>query len=709
MLLIKHKFEIISPVNLRKLTLLFSATLLLVAAASSPLAYANNYQLQPIANLAKHNTNLEQWLAPLPNPSNQEQLYLANRNGQISLLNDDTIENTPMLDLSQALSGAEHVMLTAFALHPDFSLRKRLGYNVFYTAHVEPFNEDIDTTRIEKTKHNALLSHDAVITQWRLNIGLNNKQADLSSKREVLRIAINKAPEHITQLGFDPNSKSWNADYGLLHIALSSSAELNQSPLYSGSILRLNPAEIGLKNYTIPPDNPFINNTQIQDEIIIFGAQHPAHFFWSKQSGGELLLSYQLNEQPMFAYALIGTDLQQEKSNTLVWQTKIETPVRSSLFYLGRELDSLWMKTLMLTKTAKQWQLSSLTLHDKTGMPSETLSVEWLINTDKIALENNASIHVTHNDELLLLDHTDNMLYQIVSNASAYTAEKSTSIFPWIIALVLLVITMFLVLKFRPHSRLMQSKVLLAYQFTRFELNSLEQSISLFRPHFTASPTTLQLVDIISSEIFLNDKSINLINTRAKNGFNEAKEKIIIECFEQEKRRGMLDEKTRKVNLLLRDSNQQKYVVCAYQREGNQRLTKKDFNHILGQLIDWSWHIAKVINPDATPEKIVKSPQVSVTAKKKMAQKQNKTMHNNVDVAVTKPSVPKTNSMLTPSTVNDSDDKLMTQSKGKQTVDSDFVDALEKLVKLKQQGYLTDDEFSLSKMNIFATLSNKRL
>jgi hypothetical protein len=296
------------------------------------------------------------------------------------------------------------------------------------------------------------------------------------------------------------------------------------------------------------------------------------------------------------------------------------------------------------------------------------------------------------------------MLYQIVSDASASAAGYSKGIIGWIIGLVLLVIILFFMFRFRTHNLVMQSKILLGSQFTRFQVNPLEQSISLFRRHITWPHRTLELVDIISSEIFLNEKSISSINTGPKNGFNDAKEKIIIECFEQERREKMQNEKTRKVNLVLRDSDNNKYIIYVYHREGKQRLTKMDFSHILGQLIDWSWHIAKIINPDATSERTVKAPEISLSAGKKSAAQQNNKTPNKVEPEYIKSSHLNNNSMLTTSTASDAHNNPTIQSNDKHNNDIHLVTALEKLALLKEQGYLSEAEFSLSKANMLDKL-----
>jgi sucrose-6-phosphate hydrolase SacC (GH32 family) len=86
--------------------------------------------------------------------------------------------------------------------------------------------------------------------------------------------------------------KPWSDDYGLLYIALKPDSTLQQSALYSGSILRISPTKFGLKNYTVPTHNPFLKDPKVEDEVIMIGAQNIQQFTWSKKEKNKLILTH---------------------------------------------------------------------------------------------------------------------------------------------------------------------------------------------------------------------------------------------------------------------------------------------------------------------------------------------------------------------------------------------------------------------------------
>jgi hypothetical protein len=196
--------------------------------------------------------------------------------------------------------------------------------------------------------------------------------------------------------------------------------------------------------------------------------------------------------------------------------------------------------------------------------------------------------------------------------------------------------------------------------------------------------------DIVKSEVFLNDNNISIINKESGHGFDEQRENQLRSSFTQAHRHKLIDKEIRQVNIYLTDNNAKTHVVCLYLRKGNQRLTKAKYFDTLEKAIDWSWFIANQLNPIDTSIR---------TVKETVMNKPREKVH----------SKPK----ISPVDVNKSEKKETKIIKQTQEElhdiavhDSELINALDKLVNLKQQGFLTDEEFSLAKAKILSDMTS---
>ncbi len=120
--------------------------------------------------------------------------------------------------------------------------------------------------------------------------------------REILRIEQPYPDHNVGQLGFNPNAKPGDADYGMLYIAVADGGSdgfpvSNTDPLNNGQdlstplakILRIDPFGNNSANrkYGIPQDNPFVKdgNAKTLGEIWAYGLRNPHRFSWD--TGGE--------------------------------------------------------------------------------------------------------------------------------------------------------------------------------------------------------------------------------------------------------------------------------------------------------------------------------------------------------------------------------------------------------------------------------------
>lgn len=195
---------------------------------------------------------------------------------------------------------------TYFAFHPDFAHN-----GIFYTVNSQKKNTgkpDFPVTKkiINNIGQTISSSHHDVIREWTVTNPQGNSFVGI--QREILRIE-QPYPDHNTgQLGFNPNAKPGDADYGMLYIAtadggsdgfpVSQTDPMNNGrdlgvPL--GKILRIDPGGKNSANgkYGIPQDNPFVNdnNPKTLGEIWAYGFRNPHRYSWDTQADKKMLIA----------------------------------------------------------------------------------------------------------------------------------------------------------------------------------------------------------------------------------------------------------------------------------------------------------------------------------------------------------------------------------------------------------------------------------
>jgi glucose/arabinose dehydrogenase len=196
---------------------------------------------------------------------------------------------------------------TYFAFHPDFA---RNG--IFYTVTSEiktSGTPDFPVTKpILGSNEKDILesSHHDVIREWKSTDPSSNTFTGTS--REVLRIEQPYPDHNVGQLGFNPNAKPGNDDYGLLYIAVADGGSDGGVPVRDtdpldngqdlgtplGKILRINPFGKNSANgkYGIPRDNPFVSdkNPKTLGEIWAYGLRNPHRFSWDAGGDRKMLI-----------------------------------------------------------------------------------------------------------------------------------------------------------------------------------------------------------------------------------------------------------------------------------------------------------------------------------------------------------------------------------------------------------------------------------
>ncbi|WDE05044.1 SHOCT domain-containing protein [Thalassomonas viridans] len=241
------------------------------------------------------------------------------------------------------------------------------------------------------------------------------------------------------------------------------------------------------------------------------------------------------------------------------------------------------------------------------------------------------------------------------------------------IILALLLLLIFLLVRYRKGRYGLSS--LPRKQYAYLEVSKSKQQIGLYRQHQTNTNTVLNIKDVISSKIMLNDKLINLVTREQADTFDTEQEKLLLDNFARTQSERMLDGQLRTVNLVLTDKQQKRYVICLYLRAGNKRLTKTRYQDVVEDVLEWCRLLSSQINNYHNPQ--------------------------------TPPATAKTSPLQVEATPASQQETEPAQAAPKpqeqQEINNKFMSALERLVKLKQEGLLSDSEFSRAKEKLLDT------
>ena len=696
--------------NRCKLYFIFTLVALLSQIFHVTAQTVNELELSAIANLDKAALENDQWHSVLPVIGDENQYFIATKAGKIYQLNNNEISPSAFFDLKLALKNPNIIALTAITIDPNFHYRDRDGYHTFYTAHTETSKK----TKAKLTPQNSeiIAPYDAVIMRWKIT-GLKSETPTLSQQHEVMRIAILQPQEHIQQLSFNPYVEPWHDDFGLLFIALARSETLKSDALYAGSILRIKPERYGLQTYTIPADNPFTKTADIRNEIVFIAGNKTEHFDWIKKSTYSLLIQFNQQDANMLIEAKIGDDWREAIPQA---QIKKRLPVANTthktLLYQGRELKNLWGKALHLQETENDWQLQAIALNSNLDSEDEIEDTPHKLIKHNASGQTKFSLHEKHNGELLLLEHTQQRLYTInkpgltelktAINDVPISSSNTQGAFVFLFFMILILTGYFWFL--RNNSAVKNS--FLQQQWANFEVDIAAKSLSLYKRHAKSAEKVINISSITRSEVLLNDEVISTISADASQAFSNDAEDIVLTIFAKEHRLKMIDEKQRSIQIRLTDDQKNHYLFCLYFRVGNIRHTKLKYQEIINKAIDWQWLFAQYINPDVTTKRKIK---VKLTREIPSPNKIKKTTNG----PTTRPetlednSTPVTQSVESSHISNTDNDLLANNTQdGSADLDTKLVAALDKLVIMKKQGYLSESEFNIAKTKILKDLIN---
>lgn len=671
-------------------------------------------ELSAIANLDKVALKNDKWHTVLPILGDKNQYLIATHAGKVYQINNSEITQSAVLDLKLALNDPKIIALTAITLDPNFNYRDRDGYHSFYTAHIEASKKN--KPKLAPKSDDANVPFDAVVMRWQLTY-MPNQAPKLSQQHEVIRIAIQQKQEHIQQLSFNPYVEPWQDDFGLLFIALSQSDALKSEALYAGAILRIIPKKYGIQSYTIPANNPFAKNADIGNEIIFIAGQKTEHFDWIKKSSYNLLVQLHQQDNSLLVQAKIGDDWREAIPQTQIKKRLSASNTQgSTLLYHGRELKALLGKVLHLQETENVWQLQASALSSPVNREDDLQNRPHnLINhhTNKRA---QFSLHQKHDGELLLLEHNQQRLYAIkvpetvMTNAQVIDTTISPSNNNSMLAFMFFIISILAGYFWYLRRNIYKKQDFLHEQWANFDVNPATRSLSLYKRHEQAVEQIISITSLTRSELLLNDKVVSIISADSAQAFSNDLESKVLAIFAKEHRLKMIGEKQRKIQLCLIDDQNTRYLFCLYFRVGNIRHTKLKYQQVINKVIDWQWLFAQYINPIATTKRKIKvkfkqeAPEtIEVIPAPSSDQSSNDILEDNSTQISQVLDMPSNNhaSNGTPAQNNE-----LNNDEDSADLDTKLVSALDKLVMMKKQGYLTDSEFSIAKTKILKDLAN---
>ena len=240
-------------------------------------------------------------------------IYRIDKKGAVSTFLDirPLVENfTPVPGLGTGLG--------SFAFHPDY-----LNNGLMYITHTEkPTGKAADYSYADSIK----VQLQWVVSEWK-NRDVNAPEFS-GDRRELLRINVPGAIHGTQDIGFSPDLKKGDPDYGMLYIGTgdggSTIAKHPELPhnLRSllGTIIRINPLGDNSPNgrYGIPADNPFYNNPdpKVRKEIWAYGFRNPHRLTWWDAPRGKVLFATEVGERNVEEINLI------EKGQDYGWNVR---------------------------------------------------------------------------------------------------------------------------------------------------------------------------------------------------------------------------------------------------------------------------------------------------------------------------------------------------------------------------------------------------
>lgn len=197
----------------------------------------------------------------LTSPPGDARLFVVEKSGQISIVENGQVLGTPFLDIENDIVNGGEQGLLSMAFHPDYA-----SNGLFYVFYTEDGNGD---TRVE-----------------RYTVSGDPNVADQNSASEIITVGQPFGNHNGGLVVFGPD--------GMLYIGLGDGGSGGDPQGHGqnlqtllGAILRIDVD--GAVPYDIPPGNPFVDDPNAADEIWAYGLRNPWRFAFDREPGSEMI------------------------------------------------------------------------------------------------------------------------------------------------------------------------------------------------------------------------------------------------------------------------------------------------------------------------------------------------------------------------------------------------------------------------------------
>ena len=229
-------------------------------------------------------------------PSGDGTIFVSDQNGVIYKITNSKSE--VFLDVRKYIKDFQSgpgiaTGVGSFDFHPDF-----LNNGLIYITYAETFKgQKADYLISDSIKSEAQWT----ISEWKIDDV--NSAVFSGTHRELLRLHAPTFAHGCQDIGFIPDLKKSNADYGLLYFGYGDGGANNiKRPelchhlrSFLGTVMRIDPAGNNSKNgkYGIPSDNPFVNESDplTVKEIYAYGFRNPHRFAWDSANNNRLMVT----------------------------------------------------------------------------------------------------------------------------------------------------------------------------------------------------------------------------------------------------------------------------------------------------------------------------------------------------------------------------------------------------------------------------------
>lgn len=493
-------------------------------------------------------------------------------------------------------------------------------------------------------------------------------------------------------------------------------------------------------------------------EAITSNAGRISDIFWSKHNTLAPFIEHTVSGSTYISKIKVGRAWQERQTATQKTVGDSEAPSTTSVVYTGKAIPEFRNQRISLQQTNATWQL----LHEDVQVVEQNKNSHSAVKTQTLPsklpidsfLSQNIFLSENQDNDLIIFDIASASTYKVVAlqhpvdaqiedtNNQARTDNTVSS--PgqsvnelqapknnWLIRVILILVLIFsigsLYYLWRKYAVSKLGKYpLLRSQYARYEISDDETQVFLFNRHRNKAERTILIKDIVSSDIELNKHSIATCNQESI--FNEQAEEIATQAFEKEARLKMVDDKERQIRLVLTDKEGHHFAICPYYRKGNQRLTRTKYNVVIEQIMYWQWFISSIIHGHDRPLKPTEEKLTAVIKDEAKGHLHYKNPDDEEDIEALEVSKAETitkddfqlemthkatareqQNTDTQADIHTGSDSINNpvDEIGKRMaveVDTRIIEAIDKLVSLKQKGHLTEQEFELAKAKLLQDL-----